>query len=296
MVTDILTTLKQQFEKGAEQYANMECLISEAEIKVVRGNSVEKIDNHFVLSLISDLFQINIDENRIFEQWSDEIYKGRLVKSCEHSFEFERYNGPNSWSMYIFYWMRFGIDQYWNAQKAYRRFSNLADIANRLVLPEFGKSFPFSDDISHLSYCCSQWLSAVANLTNVGTLSCIPHPDTINCTNLGIRVIKDVFLESALSCDLLLNRLTYGNKWEAEKEIGIQREEPPQLNDTDKNIIEALGTKTLIGEELAKKAGYPFNSNFKSTLSSLRKRGILGNKSPGYFVETKYQFLIDKSD
>jgi hypothetical protein len=73
-------------------------------------------------------------------------------------------------------------------------------------------------------------------------------------------------------------------------------EESPQLNDTERNIVEALGTKTLIGEELAKKVGYPYNSNFKSTLSSLRKRGILGNKSPGYFVEPKYHFLINKSD
>ena len=73
-------------------------------------------------------------------------------------------------------------------------------------------------------------------------------------------------------------------------------EESPQLNDTERYIVEALGTKTLIGEELAKKAGYPYNSNFKSTLSSLRKRDILGNKSPGYFIEPKYHFLISKSD
>jgi len=69
-----------------------------------------------------------------------------------------------------------------------------------------------------------------------------------------------------------------------------------ELTDTEQNIIEALGTKTLIGEELAKKAGYPYNSNFRSTLSSLRKRGILGNKSPGYFVEPNYHFLMNKSD
>lgn len=69
-----------------------------------------------------------------------------------------------------------------------------------------------------------------------------------------------------------------------------------ELNDTEQNIIEALSKNTLTGEKLAKKAGYPYNSNFKSTLSSLRKRGILGNKSPGYFVEQKYHFLLTKSD
>ena len=56
------------------------------------------------------------------------------------------------------------------------------------------------------------------------------------------------------------------------------------LSDTEANIVEALGTQRLTGEALAKQAGYPFNSNFKSTLSSLRKRGVLGNASPGYFV------------
>lgn len=68
------------------------------------------------------------------------------------------------------------------------------------------------------------------------------------------------------------------------------------LNDTERNVIEALGTNVLIGEKLAKKAGYPCNSNFKNTLSSLRKRGILGNKSPGYFVKPAYHFLLVKSD
>jgi len=71
---------------------------------------------------------------------------------------------------------------------------------------------------------------------------------------------------------------------------------PPELNDTEQNIIEALNTSTLTGEKLCNKAGYPYNSNFKSTLSSLRKRGILGNKSPGYFLEPQYRFLLDKSD
>lgn len=69
-----------------------------------------------------------------------------------------------------------------------------------------------------------------------------------------------------------------------------------KFTDTEENILEALGRDTMIGEKLAKKAGYPYNSNFKSTLSSLRKRGILGNKSPGYFVEPKYHSFLKKSD
>jgi hypothetical protein len=57
-----------------------------------------------------------------------------------------------------------------------------------------------------------------------------------------------------------------------------------RLTDTERNILEALGADRLTGEQLAKRAGYPFNSNFKGTLSSLRKRGVLGNAAPGYFV------------
>ena len=67
-----------------------------------------------------------------------------------------------------------------------------------------------------------------------------------------------------------------------------------ELSDTEGNIIEALGQNKLTGEKIAKKVGYTFNSNFKSTLSSLRKRGILGNASPGYFVTDKFRGLLDK--
>lgn len=55
-----------------------------------------------------------------------------------------------------------------------------------------------------------------------------------------------------------------------------------QLNESESNILEALGDRTMIGEELAAKAGYSFNGNFKATLSSLVKRGILDNMRPGY--------------
>ncbi|MHC4556063.1 MAG: hypothetical protein ACYTFW_22730 [Planctomycetota bacterium] len=68
------------------------------------------------------------------------------------------------------------------------------------------------------------------------------------------------------------------------------------INDTEQNIIEALGNETLTGEKLAKEAGYPYNFKFKSSLSGLRKRGILGNKAPGYFLEPKYKFLLKKTD
>src|ERR1043166_9329885 len=39
------------------------------------------------------------------------------------------------------------------------------------------------------------------------------------------------------------------------------------LTDTEQNLLEALGTKRMTGEALAKKAGYPFNSNLKTIRS-----------------------------
>jgi len=66
------------------------------------------------------------------------------------------------------------------------------------------------------------------------------------------------------------------------------------LNELEQAIIEALGDETLTGEELAKKAGRPYNFKFRSSLSGLRKRGILGNKKPGYFLESEYEFFLKK--
>ena len=55
------------------------------------------------------------------------------------------------------------------------------------------------------------------------------------------------------------------------------------LNETEKNILEALGDKTMIGEEIAPLAGYKCDGHFKGTLARLVKRNIMGNKRPGYY-------------
>jgi len=68
------------------------------------------------------------------------------------------------------------------------------------------------------------------------------------------------------------------------------------LTDAEKFIIKALGKERINGEKLAKKAGYPFNSNFKSTLSQLRKREILDNLAPGYILKSKYYYLLSTPD
>lgn len=60
--------------------------------------------------------------------------------------------------------------------------------------------------------------------------------------------------------------------------------EPNEVKFTDKeeHILEALGAECLTGEEIARRAGWTYNSNFKITLSNLCKRGILENSRPGY--------------
>ncbi len=67
-------------------------------------------------------------------------------------------------------------------------------------------------------------------------------------------------------------------------------------DDTERHIIEILRDRTLTGSKLAREAGCPYSFKFKSSLSGLRKRGIIGNKSPGYFLEPEYEFLLNDSD
>jgi len=75
----------------------------------------------------------------------------------------------------------------------------------------------------------------------------------------------------------------------AMKELaGLIEANPPipnlvKLNDTEKKLVHTLGDDTLTGQELAKRANYPFNSNIKQTLSSLVKRRVLDNKGSGYY-------------
>jgi len=67
-----------------------------------------------------------------------------------------------------------------------------------------------------------------------------------------------------------------------EKQIEEYEEYNDPLTDTEKNILEALGHKTMKGAELLKKAGYENNSHFRQILSNLKKRDILSHSSKGY--------------
>jgi hypothetical protein len=55
-----------------------------------------------------------------------------------------------------------------------------------------------------------------------------------------------------------------------------------ELTDTEENILEALGSDTLRGAELLKRAGYDNSSHYRQILSNLRKRGIIDRDIKGY--------------
>jgi hypothetical protein len=67
-------------------------------------------------------------------------------------------------------------------------------------------------------------------------------------------------------------------------EIRETVEQLPDLNEMEENILHALGDEMKSADPLSKDAGYPNNSNFRKTLGSLVRRGLLGNKrGKGYF-------------
>jgi hypothetical protein len=66
-------------------------------------------------------------------------------------------------------------------------------------------------------------------------------------------------------------------------ETGVVSKEAEELNQREKDILEAVGDKTLKGEDIAPIAGYEYDGHFKAILARLVKRRILGNKHPGYY-------------
>jgi len=58
-----------------------------------------------------------------------------------------------------------------------------------------------------------------------------------------------------------------------------------KLNDLEGKIVDALSKDTLIGEEIAERLGQDdCDGHLKGTVSSMVKRGVLGNRRPGYYV------------
>lgn len=56
----------------------------------------------------------------------------------------------------------------------------------------------------------------------------------------------------------------------------------PKLREVDINVLEAIGDKTLIAEEIAKLAGYKNTSWFRAALSAMVARNLLVKSSKGF--------------
>ena len=56
------------------------------------------------------------------------------------------------------------------------------------------------------------------------------------------------------------------------------------LNELEREIVEALGKDTLTGEQIAKRVNRAYDSTIKTTLAGMKRRKILGNRCPGYYV------------
>jgi hypothetical protein len=54
------------------------------------------------------------------------------------------------------------------------------------------------------------------------------------------------------------------------------------INLIEMNIINSIEDRNLTGKEIAKRAGYPYNSHLRGVLAALKRRGILVNSGQGY--------------
>ncbi len=114
--------------------------------------------------------------------------------------------------------------------------------------------------------------------------------------------VKALNLPADRSLDLMVGMVV---EW-AEREFGppgksvlailaevvarLDRIEPPRVPMSQKeiDILEALEEGPMIGEKLAARAGYEYDGHMKGLLSTLVKRGLIGNKRPGgYFLAGK---------
>jgi len=207
MLQDTLTILKKEFKKGANQYPNIECYFSEISFNDLKGNSVEDLSKRLEEILISsEEIPFMPEAPVIITRWQDKIYKGKYVRHDKHTMKFVPHKGSKAWGQHIFFWILTGYDNYLEAKKALDRFRTLARIAIRQVLPAFGKNFPLSEDLCTPCGYISQWLLAVRYLSLADHFLCFDIQKDIRLS-LDFSVIKDLFLESTIACNRLLDKL-----------------------------------------------------------------------------------------
>jgi hypothetical protein len=62
--------------------------------------------------------------------------------------------------------------------------------------------------------------------------------------------------------------------------------DPPKLNEMERDVLQSLGEATMNAEEISRVAGYPNDTNLRSCLATMRRRGLLTGKQgeAGYAV------------
>jgi hypothetical protein len=105
-------------------------------------------------------------------------------------------------------------------------------------------------------------------LKTVGTfVATLPGNELIPPTE-AIQEVLHLTVDPFLASRVVIDQLERG---------GIVRP-----TDRQRTILDALEDGKMTGEQLASRAGYPYNSSFKSELSNMVKLGMLTQEHPGY--------------
>jgi len=88
---------------------------------------------------------------------------------------------------------------------------------------------------------------------------------------------------SRMSAIVEIGRRLQGIEAVVQQALALPGSRPADLTDTEEFILEALGNKTMKAAAIARAGNLKQNTNLKTTLSHLVKRGILLKNREGYF-------------
>jgi hypothetical protein len=107
---------------------------------------------------------------------------------------------------------------------------------------------------------------------------------------VGERQVLESELEPA---QLVLQRLEMALRWEMAG--SGERRDTCELNSTEQCIINALGSKVMLTDDISKSTTIPNDSGFRATLAAMRRHGILVLKrNIGYFVHAEFRHLVQE--
>lgn len=274
--------LQRLFRIGAEQFpAMMYVVVGWPEGDGAKGVSLDQN------LLPADL---RYNDDNLIESWIDQGYEHPGVRVRE----------PRR------FWLMRASTQRWNKAAALDTIRTLAaQVMPRLsgLCNDDSLFFPppalfrIKEELCCLQDALSQWLCALYHFRR-------PEGDdlwyALPLERFGqdfyYYCLGDVFLQSVLACEVMLDQRTFDEfikiaqnrkrlaDGEGSANVDKNRQSAEDLTDTENNILEALGSETLVGRVLLKKAGYDAScSHYRQILSNLKKRNILGHDGRGYY-------------